>query len=258
MEDSKLPASADLGQLRAQAKELKRAYAGGNPAAQERVKSVRPAAGPDIPLREAQLVIAREQGFDSWRELAAAAITQQSGGRDLNRWFGVELNNGTWDLIDNGLSEQSPPAERRAGSVRGVRGDLPLDAGRDRGRPRPRRAPHRHGGRRDRAARARPAGTPTGTPSSSRRTRLPSRTGTGPLPPRRWPGSPPGRGVPTPGSSGPRRSCWRSLSATRKTAGSAWSGWPRRPGSRPGSSPPDARRRTGLDAGPSIHSDRGV
>jgi hypothetical protein len=112
MEDSKLPASADLGQLRAQAKELKRAYAGGNPAAQERVKSVRPAAGPDIPLREAQLVIAREQGFDSWRELAAAAITQQTGGRDLNRWFGVELNNGTWDLIDNGLSEQSPRAER--------------------------------------------------------------------------------------------------------------------------------------------------
>jgi hypothetical protein len=39
-------------------------------------------------------------------------VTQQSGGKDLNRWFGVELNNGTWDLIDGGLSEQSPLAER--------------------------------------------------------------------------------------------------------------------------------------------------
>jgi hypothetical protein len=112
MDDSKLPAHADLGQLRAQAKELKRAYAGGNPAALDRVRLMRPDAGPEIPLRDAQLVIAREQGFDGWRELVAAAVAQQSGGRDLHRWFGVELNNGTWDLIDNGLSEQSPRAER--------------------------------------------------------------------------------------------------------------------------------------------------
>lgn len=46
------------------------------------------------------------------RPRSAPSCTQQSGGRDLNRWFGVELNNGTWDLIDNGLSEQSPPAEQ--------------------------------------------------------------------------------------------------------------------------------------------------
>ncbi len=112
MEDSKLPASADLGQLRAQAKELKRAYAGGSPAVAERVKAVRPEAGKEIQLRDAQLVIAREHGYDGWRELAAAVVTQQSGGRDLNRWFGVELNNSTWDLIDNGLSESSPRVER--------------------------------------------------------------------------------------------------------------------------------------------------
>ena len=36
----------------------------------------------------------------------------QSGGRDLHRWFAVELNNGTWDLVDGGLSEDSPPAEQ--------------------------------------------------------------------------------------------------------------------------------------------------
>ncbi|MBR7838111.1 hypothetical protein KDL01_32865, partial [Actinospica durhamensis] len=30
----------------------------------------------------------------------------------LHRWFAVELNNGTWDLIDGGLSEKSPVEER--------------------------------------------------------------------------------------------------------------------------------------------------
>jgi hypothetical protein len=107
-----LPDNADLGQLRAQAKELRRAYSGGSPAALAQVRAVLPEAKAEIPLRDAQLVIAREHGFDGWRDLAAAVVTQQSGGRDLNRWFAVELNNGTWDLIDNGLSEQSPPAEQ--------------------------------------------------------------------------------------------------------------------------------------------------
>ncbi len=112
MQDKTLPDSADLSQLRAQAKELRRAYAGGSPAARARVQAVLPAAKPEVQLRDAQLVIAREHGFDGWRDLAAAVVAQQSGGRDLNRWFGVELNNGTWDLIDNGLSEQSPRAEQ--------------------------------------------------------------------------------------------------------------------------------------------------
>lgn len=107
-----LPENADLGQLRAQAKELRRAYAGGNPAAIARVKAVHPAAGPEIQLRDAQLVIAREHDFPGWRDLAAAVVQQQSGGKDLHRWFGVELNNGLWDQIENGLSEQSPRAER--------------------------------------------------------------------------------------------------------------------------------------------------
>jgi hypothetical protein len=107
-----LPDHADLSQLRAQAKELKRAYAGGNPAAQARALAVLPGAGDEIQLRDAQLVIAREHGFGGWRELAAAVVAQQSGGRDLHRWFAVELNNGTWDLVDGGLSEDSPPGEQ--------------------------------------------------------------------------------------------------------------------------------------------------
>lgn len=111
-----LPDNADLGQLRQQAKELRRAYAGGSPAAIERVAAARPSAAGapagDLQLRDAQLVIAREHGFDGWRDLAAAVVAQQSSGRDLHRWFGVELNNGTWDVLDNGLSQDSPREEQ--------------------------------------------------------------------------------------------------------------------------------------------------
>jgi hypothetical protein len=112
MEIKNLPDNADLSQLRAQAKELKRAYAGGNPAAIARVRAVGPDSDGELQLRDAQLVIAREHGFPAWRDLAAAVVTQQSGGKDLNRWFAVELNNSTWDLIDNGLSQDSPRAEQ--------------------------------------------------------------------------------------------------------------------------------------------------
>jgi hypothetical protein len=107
-----LPGNADLTQLRAQAKELRRAFAGASPAIAARVRAILPEAGAEMTLRDAQLVIAREHGFDGWRDLAAAVVAQQSSGRDLDRWFGVELNNSTWDLIDNGLSELSPRAEQ--------------------------------------------------------------------------------------------------------------------------------------------------
>jgi hypothetical protein len=107
-----LPDQANMSQLRAQAKELRRAVTGGNPAALARVRAVLPEADVDVSLRDAQLVIAREYGQPSWRDLAAAVVATQSAGRDLNRWFGVELNNEVWDLIDNGLSERSSLAER--------------------------------------------------------------------------------------------------------------------------------------------------
>ena len=112
MDAKGLPDKADIGQLRAQAKDLRRAHAGGNPAAAARAASAGVAAAADLSLRDAQLVIAREHGFDGWRDLVAAVIAQQSGGRDLHRWFGVELNNGTWDMLDNGLSEDSPREEQ--------------------------------------------------------------------------------------------------------------------------------------------------
>lgn len=112
MDVKTLPDNADLSQLRAQAKELRRAFAGSSPAAAGRVREVLPEADGEITLREAQLVIAREHSFPGWRELAAAVVAQQSNGRDLDRWFGAELNNGTWDLVDNGLSELSPRPEQ--------------------------------------------------------------------------------------------------------------------------------------------------
>jgi hypothetical protein len=114
MQTRNLPDNADLSQLRQQAKELRRAYLGGSPAAIERTAAACPgmAATPDFGLRDAQLVIAREHGFSNWRDLAAAVVAQQSNGRDLHRWFGVELNNATWDVIDNGLSPDSPAEEQ--------------------------------------------------------------------------------------------------------------------------------------------------
>ncbi|HET7014743.1 MAG TPA: hypothetical protein VFI65_12580 [Streptosporangiaceae bacterium] len=48
-----------------------------------------PDSGAEITLRDAQFVIDREHGFDGWRDLAVPVVTQQSGGRDLDRWFAV-------------------------------------------------------------------------------------------------------------------------------------------------------------------------
>ena len=69
-----LPDRVDLGQLRRQAKELRDAARGGEPAAVERI--ARHARSVELPggvsLAVAQLVIARELGFASWPKLKAA------------------------------------------------------------------------------------------------------------------------------------------------------------------------------------------
>jgi len=57
-------------------------------------------------------VIAREHGFGCWPDLAVAVVAQQGSARDFDRWFGSELNNVTWDLVDNGLSESSPRTDQ--------------------------------------------------------------------------------------------------------------------------------------------------
>jgi hypothetical protein len=62
-----------LEQLRKQAKELLRAYHAGDAAAAERFRPVRSRADPDrrqgAALADAQFVLAREHGFDSWAKL---------------------------------------------------------------------------------------------------------------------------------------------------------------------------------------------
>jgi hypothetical protein len=105
---AELPARADLGQLRSQAKELRRAVVGGNPAALSRAAEADPAT---FTLRDAQLVVAREYGFAGWHDLVAAVGQRQVAERDLHRWFGVQLNNDTWDLLEQ-IGPHSPRADR--------------------------------------------------------------------------------------------------------------------------------------------------
>jgi hypothetical protein len=65
---ARLPERPSLENLRKQAKELLRDYRGGVPAAVERVRSVCPLPEA-VALADAQFVLAREYGFDSWPKL---------------------------------------------------------------------------------------------------------------------------------------------------------------------------------------------
>ena len=62
-----LPDRPDLDQLRHQARDLLRAAAAGNPDATHRLRAV----SPRTTLWVAQLALAREHGFGSWRQLKA-------------------------------------------------------------------------------------------------------------------------------------------------------------------------------------------
>ena len=65
-----LPASANLEQLRKQAKDLLRAHRSGAPDAVARVAAILPGTH-EPQLAQTQLVIAREHGFPSWPRLRA-------------------------------------------------------------------------------------------------------------------------------------------------------------------------------------------
>jgi hypothetical protein len=103
-----LPAKASLSQLRARAKELRKAVVKGRPDAIERARVHHPAYDEaSFTLRDAQLTIAREYGLASWPELMEKVATELVEGRELHRYFGVELNNETWDLLEQ-IDESSP------------------------------------------------------------------------------------------------------------------------------------------------------
>lgn len=103
-----LPAKASLSQLRARAKDLRKAVIKGRPDAIERARTHHPAYNEaTFTLRDAQLTIAREYGLASWQELMEKVATELVEGRELHRYFGVELNNETWDLLEQ-IDETSP------------------------------------------------------------------------------------------------------------------------------------------------------
>src|SRR5689334_15961383 len=82
----RFPPRPSLEQLRKQAKELLRHYNSGDSAAQERFGSIIPrlidsARSADATLSDAQFIIAREHGFESWAKLASHVEAVRSSGR---------------------------------------------------------------------------------------------------------------------------------------------------------------------------------
>jgi hypothetical protein len=103
-----LPANPNITQLKRQAKELKRAVSAGDASALDRVRLSHPSYSAeaavvpdDFTLRDAQVTIAREYGFDGWHQLSTRVGELMVEERDLHRWFGVQLNNDTWQTIED-------------------------------------------------------------------------------------------------------------------------------------------------------------
>lgn len=94
-----VPAQADLGQLRTQAKDLRLAVRHGRPGAVERAALAGPVDPDRFSIHDAQQVIAREHGFARWQDVISAFGSRQPRERDLHRWFAIELNNALGDLL---------------------------------------------------------------------------------------------------------------------------------------------------------------
>src|SRR5437660_1339857 len=83
---SHLPARPSLEQLRKQAKELLGDYRGGHAAAAARFRAISPrlaypARTENVTLADAQFVLAREYGFESWATLVHHVEAIQSSSR---------------------------------------------------------------------------------------------------------------------------------------------------------------------------------
>lgn len=116
-----LPGNPDLRQLATQAKDLRRAVRKGSPddvaafAAHHprgAALTATPQAREAVTLRDAQLALARRHGFEGWQALVQNAGRARVEERDMHRWFGVELNNELWTLLDDGISPGSPLEDR--------------------------------------------------------------------------------------------------------------------------------------------------
>lgn len=109
-----LPAHPNLTQLKKQAKELKAAAAAGDAGALSRIETADPSHTGEVTLRLAQLTIAREYGFPGWHALSTEVGRRMVEEGDLHRWFGVELNNTTWDAIDAGVGASGSLTDRES------------------------------------------------------------------------------------------------------------------------------------------------
>lgn len=115
-----LPLHPNISQLKRRAKELKAAVRAGDAEARQRAATHAGLAAADpgsaadgFTLRDAQLVIAREHGFDGWHALLEEVGERMVDERDVHRWFGVNLNNRTWAALDTGTPDGSAPAHHR-------------------------------------------------------------------------------------------------------------------------------------------------
>lgn len=116
-----LPVHPNISQLKRQAKDLKRAVREGEAEGLERARRHRPDLDPaGFGLRDAQLVIAREHGFDGWHTLLEEVGERMVDERDLHRWFAVHLNNDTWAALDAGDVGPGSPAHHREALLYGA------------------------------------------------------------------------------------------------------------------------------------------
>lgn len=110
-----LPDNPSISHLKKQAKALKRAFTAAEPSVIRRVERFHPHPDEitDLSLRDAQLVIAREYGYDGWNQLMTDVGEQMVETRDLHQWFGTRLNNAAWDAIAVGsVGPESSRIER--------------------------------------------------------------------------------------------------------------------------------------------------
>jgi hypothetical protein len=89
-----LPSHASFEYIRKQAKKLVRQAAANKPDAVARVHAQLPAPILPLSLRDAQLVLAREYGFDGWQDLRAAVLRQEGKGME---WAAAEAERAIHD-----------------------------------------------------------------------------------------------------------------------------------------------------------------
>ena len=112
---SNLPIPFDVAQIRRQAKDLRALALGGDRIARERIRRTHPRFGRGriadadlvgFTLRDAQLCLARELGFDGWREVLSYAQGNVDVDRPWRRWP---------DELTHGISRRAERVSREAG-----------------------------------------------------------------------------------------------------------------------------------------------